>query len=167
MEKIVELTLNGEVGIETFSLETAKDKAISYGVSYVLLKHNKSILLQRRGKNVESQAGLIDFSAGGHVSKQDTDSTRDADNVFREAAIRETFEELGLKLNMGNVKLLTTFFEEKVSKAGEKYRKHYRVFVYELEFPLDLPLKSSADVDYIKWISIQELAKLPETFSFR
>lgn len=106
------------------------------------------LLLQLRNPDHPLFGGLWDASVGGHVSSGDT---------AYETAVRETQEELGVEITIGN--LLFTGrekLEENVPGWEVPHREHIDVMLCEL--PEDTEFKLQPEEVYaIRWWSLDEL----------
>ncbi len=82
---------NGEPTGQTVERETAHAKGIRHRTAHLWLVREKNgklqVLLQRRAKHKESFPDRYDTSSAGHIP---------AGDEYRESAIRELFEELGV-----------------------------------------------------------------------
>lgn len=90
MEEYVDvLNENGENIGEVIPKKEAHKKGICHRVSVVIIiDADGKLLLQKRAMNKATEPGKWDLSAAGHV---------DAGETSEEAAIRETYEEIGIK----------------------------------------------------------------------
>lgn len=144
------------------SRETAKTKGHSYGIAYIFLISGGSVLLQERSPNKKSQPGRLDLSAGGHVDERDAKGTDDVDLMFRRAAIREAEEELGIHPSSNDLGLLMRFHEDVSTAGGTPYRKHFRVYIYQVDRTKCRLEYNRDEIANLEWVTIQELTKLPE-----
>ena len=91
------------VGVET--KKDAHKKGLWHQASHVWIYNSKGeILLQLRAKNKDSYPGLWDISAAGHISAGESPEV---------AAVRELFEEIGIKIKPKDLKKI---FVRKVSQ---------------------------------------------------
>ncbi|MDQ3283655.1 MAG: NUDIX domain-containing protein [Acidobacteriota bacterium] len=86
------------------------------------------VLLQRRADHKESWPGLWDISVAGHVN---------AGESARDAAVRETFEELGLRVDARELTLLGTLRYQAVLYGGA-YRENEFHDVFFLRRAIDV-----------------------------
>lgn len=96
-----------------------------------MLDENNNIIFQKRGLNRDS-AGLLDATAGGHV---------DQGEDYMEAAIRETEEETGLKVNSSDLILIKKMRGSEISIDPWGTKNHFLRSVYVLKDRVD-----SADI---------------------
>lgn len=91
MELLDIVDRNGEPTGETVERETAHLEGIPHRTSHVWLLRKKGsrvqVLLQKRSRNKDSFPGCLDISSAGHIP---------AGCGFRESAVRELKEELGV-----------------------------------------------------------------------
>jgi isopentenyl-diphosphate delta-isomerase type 1 len=88
----------------------------------------RRVLLQRRADTKESWPGLWDISVAGHVN---------AGESARDAAVRETFEELGLRVEANDFTHLATLRYRAVLHGGA-YRENEFHEVFFLRHEIDL-----------------------------
>jgi len=105
------------------------------------------VLLQKRSMTVDNWPGIWDISAAGHLS---------AGEIPEQAALRETEEEIGLKVNLKDLK--EVFVSKEVTEIPEK-KYHNKEFqhVYLLLFrgrPSEIRFKDG-EVETVKFISLE------------
>jgi len=102
------------------------------------------ILLQRRSLRKENNPGLWDVSAAGHLSAGESAS---------EAAVRETFEELGLRIAPDDLRFLTTLRESCVLNNNTYYdNEFHEIFVVRRELDLASLILDPSEVAEVKWV---------------
>ena len=102
----------------------------------------EEILLQKR-QNTGYMDGYWDFSASGHVEDNEQ---------MKKAMIRETFEELGVKIKYDDLDFVTLIHK---NKGAIYYNGYFRSYKWEN----DLQIKEPEKCEKIKWFCID---KLPE-----
>jgi len=101
---------------------------------------DRRVLFQRRSRRKENWPGFWDVSAAGHLSAGESAS---------EAAIRETFEELGVRIDAPQH--IGTFFEPCVLNGGAYIDNEiHEVFLVRDE-PRDFVLQDG-EVDEVMWV---------------
>ncbi len=107
------------------------------------------VLLQHRAAVKENWPGYWDVSAAGHVSSGER---------AIEAAVRETFEEIGLRLAAAELTHIGTTREQRVLREGTYLDNEvHEVFVVRREVSLvDLTLQRE-EVDDVMLVSLAEL----------
>jgi 8-oxo-dGTP pyrophosphatase MutT (NUDIX family) len=86
------------------------------------------VLIQRRGTDVDHMPGYLSPSAGGHV---------DAGEASQVAAIRETFEETGLRLAPGQLIYLFSHRNDVTVHEGYYDKQFNDVYFAQGDFKLD------------------------------
>jgi isopentenyldiphosphate isomerase len=135
-------------------LETRRDGAL-HGCSHLWVwrVHDGivEVLLQQRAKDKPTWPGFYDISAAGHLSFGETPL---------EAILRETKEEIGLRIRPEQLKLLflhRAFLIDEISQ----YKENEFRWVYGLQLSDDSILRLSDDeVEGITWVSLDELKQL-------
>lgn len=117
------------------------------GIAIVWLfrKHHNApeVLIQTRARTLKKHPGAYDISAAGHIDFGETPTA---------AALRETKEELGIKLDP---KLLTFAF------ANQFQDKILHTFLYFDQNQTDYPFElAPAEVESVKWHPLSDLEKL-------
>ena len=143
----------GEPTGETIDRETAHLEGIRHRTSHLWLLRKKSgkteILLQKRSQN-KSFPGCYDISSAGHIP---------AGDEFRESAVRELREELGV-----------TAEESELIYCGDKYitwddeffgkpyhdRQYTRVFMMWLDLDENEFTLQEEEVDSVMWMGLDE-----------
>jgi isopentenyldiphosphate isomerase len=99
------------------------------------------LLLQRRSLRKENYPGLWDVSAAGHVSAGET---------AVECAVRETFEELGLRIGASELQFLGTLRESCVLNGGTYIDNEiHEVFVVRRDVDLSALTLQDGEVDSV------------------
>jgi len=103
------------------------------------------ILLQRRSLRKENNPGLWDVSAAGHLS---------AGESAIDAAIRETFEELGLTIAPDELKFIVTLRESCLLNNNTYYdNEFHEIFVVRRDVDIASLELDAEEVAEAKWVS--------------
>lgn len=112
-------------------------KRLSVRVIHVLIRNKKGeLLFQQRSKNIADPM-VLDDAATGHV---------DTGETYEEAAEREAFEEIGVKINLSNVK---PFLYEKLPN-----NKFCKAYIVEHEGPF---ITEENEVANLVWLTLAEV----------
>lgn len=134
---------------EAKSREECHAKGLRHkAVSLTIVSRDKEkVLLQRRAKDRKLWPNLWDNTAGGHVN---------AGEWGYQAVIRETDEELGIKINPRNIVFYgaTSSEDDHVSRIERHFNEYYVTFC-DVDIA-NLKLQSE-EVAEVKWFSIEEL----------
>lgn len=107
-----------------------------------LMDESRKILIQKRSKHI-SRPLLLDTSAAGHV---------DEGEEYEETAIRELFEELGVKAEQHDLIELPT------TKEQGFFSKN---FILQVESTISITIEPQ-EVDSYSWLTIEEIDTLVE-----
>ena len=129
--------------------EVHKDGLLHRTVHVWFLNSERKLLLQKRSPNKRAYPDHWDISAAGHVS---------AGQTSKEAAQRETEEELGISLPQSAFQYLFTVKEHTVLNNGTYVNDEFQdVYLVRLDIkPQELKLPAD-EVSEIKWLGIEEL----------
>ncbi len=105
------------------------------------------VLLQRRADHKESWPGLWDVSVAGHVN---------AGESARDAAVREAFEELGLRVT-GLEHLATLRFQAVLNGGAYLENELHEVYLVRLEIDVDALTLDPAEVAEVALLAPDEL----------
>ena len=113
MEELIDvLDENGNRTGEILTREQIHKKGLCHRIVVIAIIDEKGhILMQQRSKNKSKNPGKWDVAAAGHVSSGQTST---------EAAIRETLEEVGIKVNEEELEYVLTYKNEE--NVEEDYR---------------------------------------------
>lgn len=127
--------------------EEPKDGEYKLSVHVWFLNSKGELLIQKRNENLKRNPGKWAFT-GGVVDSGETSV---------EGAIRETKEELGIKVNENNIELLLSF-----------KREHGFVDVWIVKDDIDINniVLQESEVVEVKWVSIKELQQLIDRDQF-
>jgi isopentenyldiphosphate isomerase len=102
---------------------------------------DEKILLQKRALTKKVFPGIWDISVAGHIG---------AGEAILEAAKREIFEEIGLKLEEKELIKIGTRIHQVIHKNGIRDNEHHHVFIAELKVPIKTLTKQKEEVDGLK-----------------
>lgn len=109
------------------------------------------VLLQKRAPEKETHPGCYDVSAAGHVSQGDE---------FRDAAVREVYEELGLTIlpeHLDFIGMKKRCFSETTDKGEITDNELSAVYLYRREVDIDQLTIQESEVSEVCWAEIDEL----------
>ncbi|PQJ81356.1 NUDIX hydrolase [Polaribacter glomeratus] len=103
-----------------------------------LFTSDEKILLQKRALTKKVFPGIWDISVAGHVG---------AGEAILEAAKREIFEEIGLKLEEKDLIKIGTRIHQVTHKNGIQDNEHHHVFIAELKVSIETLTMQKEEVD--------------------
>lgn len=116
-----------------------------------LYNDNREILLAQRSHKKTICPSLWDVSAAGHI---------DAGETFTQAAVRETFEELGVLLQESNLQHIGVFkHESEYFEGAIKDYEFHQVYISKIESDYNFKLQTD-EVDAVKWVAPKMILKL-------
>jgi isopentenyl-diphosphate Delta-isomerase len=130
----------------------AHKKGLWHHASHLWIRNKEGqFLLQKRAKQKELSPGVWDVVVGGHVSAGETPD---------QAVLRETEEEIGLKISINDIKKLGS-----TKKIGEvpswrfPHREHIHMYLYTFEGNIaDLKLQEE-EVEELKFMLLETFEK--------
>lgn len=153
MDELVEvLTEDGKSVGENISKFTAHKQGICDGISAVALIDNSGrLLIQKRAVTKKDEPNKWDLSGAGHI---------DVDETPEEAAVREIYEELGIKVEEDDLKLIDTYLN-KVKLNKEICINHFTyLFVVQKDISIDDIVVQKSEVSEIMFINKKEYIDL-------
>ena len=121
---------------------------------WILRSNNKGtfdLLLQKRSENKDSFPGCYDISSAGHIASGDD---------FKESAIRELGEELGINASDDELKFIG-YHEGKIESMfyGEVFKNHElsAVYLFMRNVEINNMVLQKEEVESVKWFEINEL----------
>ena len=164
MEMLDVVDENGEPTGEVVDRVTAHAKGIRHRTSHVWLLREKQdgieILLQKRSEGKDSFPGCYDISSAGHIP---------AGMGFKESALRELKEELGLTAAEGDLIDcgLLKLYEEAVF-YGEPFRDDQvsRVFYIWKDIEPEQMTLQLSEVSEVRWMKFSECKEKVKNNSF-
>ena len=110
------LAENGEYTGEKINKTEAHKQGICHGISAIAIIDNEDrVLIQKRAETKKDEPNKWDLSSAGHI---------DADETPKQAAIREIYEEVGIKVEENDLTLIDTYLN-KVKLNEETYINHF------------------------------------------
>jgi isopentenyldiphosphate isomerase len=151
MEMFDILAKDGSLTGETI----ARDKAHAVGawhkaiVLWIVNRRNQ-ILLQKRSAYKKTFAGCWDIVPSGHV---------EAGEYGAETAVRECFEEIGVEIDLKDIRYITTLLSN--NKHDDIIDRHFNeYFMTFKDVAIDKMKKQDGEVDEIKWVDYAEYKRL-------
>ncbi len=108
------------------------------------------VLMQQRGKHKQTHPLLWDVSVAGHVS---------AGEDVLEAAVRETEEEIGLRIDKHNLEKIGCF--KAVYRHGPQMLdcEYHHTFLYKLDTHLSALTKQDSEVEALEMVPLTQLTE--------
>ncbi|HEY6139628.1 MAG TPA: NUDIX domain-containing protein [Thermoanaerobaculia bacterium] len=146
MELIDVLTPDGApTGVTKTKAEVHRDGDWHRAAHVWIVASDGRFLLQRRSLRKENYPGLWDVSAAGHLSAGETS---------RETAVRETFEELGLRIDARELQFIATLRESCALNGGTYIDNEiHDVFVVRRDVDLASLVLQDGEVDAVELVS--------------
>lgn len=116
----------------------------------LLINSKGEILLQKRSPNKEKNPNLWDFSCAGHLNSRDSSIS---------GAMRELEEELGIKSNEQNMKLIYTIRKSYMPKEGFIENEIQDVYLYRADVDINNIKMQKEEVLEVKFIPFEIYAK--------
>ena len=117
-----------------------------------IINSRQELLIQRRSPSLEAHPNLWDISVAGHISAgEDSMAT----------VLKETKEELGIKLDPKNIEYLFTVKHQCILKDGAFISNHLNdVYLAHLDFDPNQLLLQKEEVAEVKFVNFMELQKM-------
>ena len=129
MDEIVEiLSEDGKETCKRISKTIAHKEGLCHGISAIaLIDKDRKLLLQKRASNKKTEPDKWDLSGAGHI---------DIDETPEQAAVRELFEETGVKVEIDELKLIDTYLN-KVKLDKNTFINHY-TYLFLVQKDIDI-----------------------------
>ena len=153
MNELVDiLTEDGKLVNKRINKIDAHKEGICHGISAVaLIDNNGHLLIQKRSFNKDTEPSKWDLSGAGHININESSV---------DAAIRELYEETGIKVNSEDIKLIDTYLN-KVKISGDCFINHYTyLFIVQKDIDLNNINIQESEVSDIKLINKDQYIEL-------
>ena len=129
MDELVEvLTEDGKQTGERINKSIAHKKGICHGISAIaLINNNGRLLIQKRSSNKKTEPNKWDLSGAGHI---------DIDETPEQAAIRELYEETGIKIKIEELKLIDIYLN-KAKLDNNTFINHF-TYLFLIQKDIDI-----------------------------
>ena len=129
MDEIVEiLTEDGKETYKRINKTIAHKEGICHGIGAIaLIDKDAKLLIQKRSANKKNEPNKWDLSGTGHI---------DIDETPEQAAVRELFEETGIKVEIEEIKLIDTYLN-KVKLDKDTFINHY-TYLFLVQKDIDI-----------------------------
>jgi isopentenyl-diphosphate delta-isomerase type 1 len=139
---------------KTVSREEAHEKGIYHRAAVMFIVNDKNqVLMQKRSLTKKVWPGCWDMTSGGHL---------DAGESSEDCVIRETYEEIGVKIESRDIRHIGGYRSNK--KFGAIHDCHFNdFFVAHKNVNLkDIKLQRS-EVEQIKWVNFADFKRLTQS----
>jgi isopentenyldiphosphate isomerase len=117
-----------------------------------ILNSRGELLIQKRSMTKDSNPGLWDVSAAGHLSAGETPL---------EALVKEVREELGLDVPPGDFRYLFTVAQQALSQTGTFLDNEFQeVYLLCIDVPLEAFRVQPEEVSELRYVPLMELEQL-------
>lgn len=149
MAELIDIYDENKNHIGTSSRNEAHQKGLWHKAVHIYIVNDKNeILIQKRSKEKDLYPNVWDISCGGHV---------DAGETAEITAIRECFEELGIKLEKRDINFVFTVKETLISN---NYISNEFVDVFVCKADLSHIVKQDGEVAETKVVKILDFVKM-------
>jgi isopentenyldiphosphate isomerase len=139
-------------GVSKPRAEVHRDGDWHRSVHVWILNGKNELLIQRRSLNKDTNPGLWDVSAAGHLS---------AGEASLEAAVKEVGEELGLRVVENELEFLFTVKQQAQYPSMDVIDNEIQdVYLLTKEVPISALVVQEEEVAGLRFISIEELEQL-------
>ncbi|MCX4302826.1 MAG: NUDIX domain-containing protein [Clostridia bacterium] len=136
---------------EVKSREEVHEKGLLHKTVHIFVINNKKdILMQKRSLEKKTNPNKWTTSASGHLS---------AGDESREGAVRELYEEIGVKANEEELKYLFTIYEEG-KHENLIDREVVDVYLIKRDMELNEFKLQKEEVSDVHWVQLEEFKKL-------
>ena len=139
---------------ETVTRDEAHAKGIYHRAVVLYLVNDKNqVLMQKRSKTLKVWPGCWDVTSAGHV---------DAGELSEDCAIRELYEELGIKVEPQDMRYIGAYRSNKIH--GTIHDCHFNEFfvAHKDVDTKDIKLQLS-EVEQIKWVNFADFKRLTQS----
>jgi len=152
MELIDVLTPDGAfTGVSKPKPEIHRDGDWHRAAHIWIVTSDGRILLQKRSIRKENNPGMWDVSAAGHVS---------AGESVIDSAVREVFEEIGLRISPSELRHVATIAESSVLNNGTYFDNEiHEVFIVRRDVDLSALVLQEEEVDDVALVRPDELSR--------
>ncbi len=112
---------------------------------------DRRVLIQKRGRQKKTYPLLWDVSVAGHVG---------ASEDILSAAVRETHEEIGLRIDAKSLEKIGIYRSEQVHNENYKDFEFHHSFICELHTPLKDLKKQKSEVEELQLIPLIKFAEV-------
>ena len=156
MEELMDvLDENGNKTGEILTREQIHKKGLCHRIVVIaIIDAQGNILMQQRSKNKTKNPRKWDVAAAGHVSSGQTST---------EAAIRETLEEVGIKVNEEELEYVLTYKNEENVEEDYRDNQIYDCYIVKRE-QIDLTdiKMQESEVEQVKLCNLKEFREIIE-----
>lgn len=156
MEELIDvLDENGNKTGEILAREQIHKKGLCHRIVVIaIIDEQGNILMQQRSKNKSENPGKWDVAAAGHVSSGQTST---------EAAIRETLEEVGIKVNEKELEYILTYKNKENAEEDYIDNQIYDCYIVKRD-KVDLKniKMQESEVEQVKLCNLKEFNQIIE-----
>ena len=135
---------------EVLPIDKIHEKELWHGVAHIWIYNKQGqMLMQHRSSTVKWGADQWDLAGGGHISAAETPE---------QAALRELYEELGLKLSKEKLKVAgKTYAENTNAFSGKRHKAWEWNYIAEMGVDLSEVTLQEDESQGVKWIDLDQL----------
>jgi len=151
-ELVEELTEDGNLIGKRINKSTAHKEGICHGISAIaLIDKNGRLLIQKRSSNKKTEPNKWDLSGAGHI---------DINETPEQAAIRELYEETGIKVKLEDLKLIDTYLN-RVKLDNNTFINHFTyLFLVEKDINISNIKIQESEVSNIMFVDKNKYIEL-------
>lgn len=140
---------NQSLGISKPRAHVHRDGDWHRAIDIWILNSQNQLLLQKRSEQKESYPGLWEVSCSGHIS---------AGEESLPSALRELDEELGIKAEPQDLKLIFTVKESHLTNNGTFINNEFKdVYLIKSDPDITQLQLQAEEVSEVRWITIEDL----------